>query len=307
MQHLLTHITDDRLPELRVALNRALNTWDDGPAWLFALCDALDAGSVYCQNPMMEDNDTVAIVTPEFMAKLKPMLHMAEPKMMVVAPRQTGLNTIKERLATLDTFEEASGIADLTNSLRRNKEKVFELYPYQQKIIDNLSFGVGLDTISTKMGESEDIVDPSFDYLPEWASRKVTPGEDGYLCLHAQLMTRDGRRNGNAVIASFEKHPVLGQLARIVTDMGNEVRMTRRELEDGFYPPVYVMKPDAVGVRIGKQSETPEAPDTFRRYRVWPDGTVQEATETAHAWMSDDYFYVIAVNEDVARSFANRG
>lgn len=276
MQHLLTLITDERLPELHVALNRALNTWDDGPAWLFELCDALGAGGVYCQNPMMEDADTVAI---QGRAELNKII----------------LNSVYGKLAAIETFEEASRIADLTNSLRRNKEKVFELYPYQQKIIDDMKFGVGLDTTS------DDIVDPSFDCMPPWAARKLKPGEDGYLCVHAQLMTRDGRRNGNAVIAAFEKHPILGQLAHIITDMGNEVRMTQRELKDGFYPPVYVMKPNAIGVRLAKQ---PEPPDTFRRYRVWPDGTVQAASDEPYSYMSDDFFYVIAVNEDTAHSFA---
>lgn len=33
------------------------------------------------------------------------------------------------------------------------------------------------------------------------------------------------------------------------------------------------------------------------RYRVWPDGTVQEAWEPPHSWMSDDYEYVDAHDE----------
>jgi len=36
------------------------------------------------------------------------------------------------------------------------------------------------------------------------------------------------------------------------------------------------------------------------RYRVWPDGTVQEAWESPHAWMSDDYDYVEALDEEDA-------
>ena len=34
------------------------------------------------------------------------------------------------------------------------------------------------------------------------------------------------------------------------------------------------------------------------RYRVWPDGTVQEADETPYSWMSDDYQTVEAEDED---------
>lgn len=51
MQHILTHITDERLPDLHAALNRALNTWEDKPQWLVELCDALDAGLVVCRHP----------------------------------------------------------------------------------------------------------------------------------------------------------------------------------------------------------------------------------------------------------------
>jgi hypothetical protein len=35
-------------------------------------------------------------------------------------------------------------------------------------------------------------------------------------------------------------------------------------------------------------------------YRVWPDGTVQEAHETPYEWMSDDYRYVWADDEEDA-------
>lgn len=45
MQHILSRITKERLPELRAALNRALNTWEDAPKWLVELCDCLDASS----------------------------------------------------------------------------------------------------------------------------------------------------------------------------------------------------------------------------------------------------------------------
>lgn len=46
MQHLLHFITDERLADLKTALNRALNTWEDKPAWLVDLADALDANQV---------------------------------------------------------------------------------------------------------------------------------------------------------------------------------------------------------------------------------------------------------------------
>lgn len=36
---------------------------------------------------------------------------------------------------------------------------------------------------------------------------------------------------------------------------------------------------------------------TQTEYRVWPDGTVQEASEEPYRWMSDDYTTVWAEDE----------
>lgn len=36
------------------------------------------------------------------------------------------------------------------------------------------------------------------------------------------------------------------------------------------------------------------------RYRVYPEGTVQEAWESPYSWMSDDYEYVMAINPEEA-------
>ena len=40
-------------------------------------------------------------------------------------------------------------------------------------------------------------------------------------------------------------------------------------------------------------------------FRVWPDGTVQEADQAAYSWMSDDYALVWAYDEDEALNQAN--
>ena len=40
-------------------------------------------------------------------------------------------------------------------------------------------------------------------------------------------------------------------------------------------------------------------------FRVWPDGTVQEADQEAYPWMSDDHALVWAHNEDEALKQAN--
>lgn len=75
--------------------------------------------------------------------------------------------------------------------------------------------------------------------LPEWAERR---SDGNYMEPGAQLATRDGRRHGNAYIDSIEPHDSLGQVALVVTDMGNSFLMTSRELEEEFYPPEYVMR-----------------------------------------------------------------
>jgi hypothetical protein len=40
--------------------------------------------------------------------------------------------------------------------------------------------------------------------------------------------------------------------------------------------------------------------DPLTRYRVWSDGTVQEGAESPYAWMSDDFEYVDATDEEQA-------
>ena len=39
-------------------------------------------------------------------------------------------------------------------------------------------------------------------------------------------------------------------------------------------------------------------------YRVWPDGTVQDADDEPYSWLSDDYMLVHALDEDNAREKA---
>lgn len=75
--------------------------------------------------------------------------------------------------------------------------------------------------------------------LPEWAEKR---SNGDYMEVGAQLATRDGRRTGNAYVDQVVQHKDLGTLAVVITDMGNAFRMTQVELEEVFYPPVYVMR-----------------------------------------------------------------
>ena len=93
--------------------------------------------------------------------------------------------------------------------------------------------------------------------LPEWAEAR---SDGNYMELGAQLATRDGRKTGNAYVDRVEHHDSLGQLAVVVTDMGNTFRMTIRELEEAFYPPSYVMRLDEARTRRGVTLPAPEAP-----------------------------------------------
>ena len=81
------------------------------------------------------------------------------------------------------------------------------------------------------------VPDPSDDfklYLPDWATGTTTSW-----CVGAQLRTKDGRRLGNAVIASYR----LGELSpwEVVTDAGTTLRLDEAELDELFWPPSWVM------------------------------------------------------------------
>lgn len=69
--------------------------------------------------------------------------------------------------------------------------------------------------------------------LPYWAESKLR----GEWVQFAQLQTRDGRRMGNAVILAVETVEWDGQpveLHTIITDFGNVLKLTERELMGQF-------------------------------------------------------------------------
>jgi hypothetical protein len=99
----------------------------------------------------------------------------------------------------------------------------------------------------SRLQSEEDWDDVDFP-LPEWAERR---SDGNYMEAGAQLATRDGRRCGNAYVDRIEAHSALGQVAVVITDMGNSFRMTLSELEGAFYPPAYVMRIDEARMRRG--------------------------------------------------------
>lgn len=98
------------------------------------------------------------------------------------------------------------------------------------------------------MNMNEDVIKPS------WAIAET----DGTLCIGAQLATIDGRKVGNAVIS---RQMLLGSVNdrryisddavckespfdfywEVITDIGNKLLLTDKEVQELFYPPRWVM------------------------------------------------------------------
>lgn len=90
---------------------------------------------------------------------------------------------------------------------------------------------------------------------PDWAIASTT----SWVAVGAQLRTRDGRVTGNAVVVDY---PVLRHdlvLAEVVTDAGTQFFFTKRELEEFFYQPEWVMAVEtAPGIVLRKLREERE-------------------------------------------------
>ena len=78
---------------------------------------------------------------------------------------------------------------------------------------------------------------PSDFPMPDWAIGLATKATE----IGAQLCTRDGRRIGNAVTMDWPV-PAHGlQVAKVLTDTGNELLLTEGELAELFYEPCWLM------------------------------------------------------------------
>ena len=79
--------------------------------------------------------------------------------------------------------------------------------------------------------------------MPKWAIRKsnTTFLDLSYSEIGAQLLTRDGRKTGNAFVNSLKMHKHVDMFVEIVTDAGSKVTLTIGELKELFYPPEYIM------------------------------------------------------------------
>jgi hypothetical protein len=102
-------------------------------------------------------------------------------------------------------------------------------------------------------------------YLPDWATGTTTSW-----CVGAQLRTKDGRRLGNAVIASYH----LGELSpwEVVTDAGTTLRLDEAELDELFWPPSWVMDAatsPGIRARAALAQPEPEGPTDEELYQFW--------------------------------------
>lgn len=76
--------------------------------------------------------------------------------------------------------------------------------------------------------------------LPDWAVDRVSQGFPA----SSQLLTRDGRKTGNAYLWEWTKsHYQTCDVAVVVTDAGNIMRLTQNELTELFHEPWYTMRP----------------------------------------------------------------
>lgn len=75
--------------------------------------------------------------------------------------------------------------------------------------------------------------------LPPWAIGKAKGFDD----IGAQLCTKDGRKMGNAIVVGTKTAINMDALV-IITDAGNMLTLTERELRESFHEPVWLLDVD---------------------------------------------------------------
>lgn len=90
------------------------------------------------------------------------------------------------------------------------------------------------------MGEAVTFELPGESMLPPWATGEYK----GVVVVGTQLSTRDGRRCGNAVVVGINEYESLFKswlIHTVITDIGNKLELTHREMEELFHEPKWVM------------------------------------------------------------------
>lgn len=106
--------------------------------------------------------------------------------------------------------------------------------------------------------------------LPPWACGFA----QSYLDIGAILPTRDGRAIGNATILAVEPHDEFGFVVKLVTDAGNDVRMTEREVHTAFHRPKWIRRIDTPAERMRRADAVlaevrAEVERAITKHRAW--------------------------------------
>lgn len=88
--------------------------------------------------------------------------------------------------------------------------------------------------------------------MPEWA---IAPN-NGALVAGTQLCTRDGRCTGNAhiILVYLSKYVENELLYEVLTDAGNVVVYTEKEIHKGFYPSEWISDVAEVINKFGRKT-----------------------------------------------------
>ena len=95
---------------------------------------------------------------------------------------------------------------------------------------------IDFDVLETRLKKTVSEILEAMPPLPHWAAAYNLYE----LRVGAILFTRDGRFHGNATIIDLVKHPELGNIWHVATDVGNVMMMTDREVTGGFFPSTYI-------------------------------------------------------------------
>jgi hypothetical protein len=90
-------------------------------------------------------------------------------------------------------------------------------------------------------------MDTSEMILPYWAVGLA----NGVVQEGAQLCTRDGRKTGNAVVCGPKVSEHGNEYWTVLTDAGTEMLLNDAEVNEMFWPPMFVMAPETAPGKRG--------------------------------------------------------
>jgi hypothetical protein len=113
------------------------------------------------------------------------------------------------------------------------------------------------------------------EFWPDWATSTIDA-----VCAGAQLCTRDGRRTGNAVVIKLiDSNSGTWQ---VLTDAGNTIFLSEKEIKESFYPPRWTMDIDSCPGRqyqCGADDQLKEVEKYLERHAQWACVDIEELHE----------------------------